>query len=299
MSLEFHPVHAEDYERAAPIMASEGYNSTESSFVILYTWCNLFNAEIALDGDTVFVRAGKGDKVSYLPPLCGDMKTSLEKIYKTEKAAGRSPRFHSVTARMREAMDAAFPGEFTYTENRNSFDYIYSREALATLTGKKLNAKRNRFNKFIKSYEGRYTYSNMTADDIPEVLKFQQKWISLASDKDGMNVLEYETTAIERLLSFFEKFSLRGGVLRVDGELCAYCIGAKISENTLDVMVEKGDYAFDGVYQAINKFFCENNCGDVEFINREEDMGVEGLRRAKLSYQPQELLVKYSAVWKR
>ena len=121
----------------------------------------------------------------------------------------------------------------------------------------------------------------------------------MAVDKDRQNVLEYETTAIERLLSYFEKFSLRGGVLLVDGEICAYCVGAKISDNTIDVMVEKGDYAYEGVYQAINKMFVENNCSDVEFINREEDMGIEGLRRAKLSYNPVMLLTKYGAIWKR
>lgn len=297
--LDFKPVHADDYELAAPIMRKPGYNSTESSFVILYTWCNLYNAEICIKGSTVFVRAGKGNDMSYLPPLGDDMKSALLEIYETEKAAGREARFHSVTEKMRALMDAAFPGEFTYTERRNSFDYIYLRERLATLSGKKMHQKRNHVNKFLKKYGGRFEYSNMTEADIPMVLEFQKKWIGMASDKDGMNVLEYETTAIERLLNYFERFGLRGGILRIDGELCAYCIGTKISDNAVDVMVEKGDYAYDGVYQAINKMFAENNCGDVEFINREEDMGIEGLRHAKLSYHPEKLLTKYGAVWKR
>ena len=227
------------------------------------------------------------------------MKEGLLKIYETEKAVGRSVRFHSVTEQMRVEMEKAFPGEFEYTERRNSADYIYSRESLATLAGKKMHQKRNHFNKFIKQYEGRYSYSNMTEEDVCEVLAFQRKWIQMASDKDAMNVLEYETTAIEKLLSYFEKFSLRGGILRVDGDICAYCVGAKISDNAIDVMVEKGDYAYAGAYQAINKLFAENNCGDVEFINREEDMGIEGLRHAKLSYHPVELLTKYGAIWKR
>ena len=297
--LEFRPVRADDFEIASPIMKKTGYNSTESSFIILHTWCNLYGGEICIDGETVFIRSRKGCEYSYLPPLGGDMKAGLEKIYATESAAGRSVRFHSVTERMREELEAAFPGEFEYTERRNSADYIYLRESLATLSGKKLHQKRNHVNKFLKKYEGRFEYSNMTAADVREVLAFQKKWIGMASDKDGQSILEYETTAIEKLLEFFERFSLRGGILRIDGEICAYCIGAKISDNTVDVMVEKGDYAYEGVYQAINKMFAENNCGDVEYINREEDMGIPGLRHAKLSYHPVELLTKYGVIWKR
>lgn len=296
--LKFRPVHADDFETAAPIMKATGYNSTESSFVILYTWSGLYNGEVCIDGDTVFIRSRGRDGVSYLPPLGGDMKSALLKIAETEGNAEKI-HFHSVTDRMREKLEASFPGEFEYTERRKSFDYMYLREELASLSGKKFHQKRNHVNKFLKRYEGRFAYNNMTQADIPDVLKFQSKWISMASEKEGQEALRYETTAIEKLLYHFDCFDLRGGVLRVDGNICAYCIGAKISGDTVDVMVEKGDYAYDGVYQAINKLFAENNCQDVLYINREEDMGIEGLRRAKLSYCPTELLRKYGAVWKR
>lgn len=296
--LKFRPVHADDFEMSAPIMKSTGYNSTESSFAVLYTWSGLYNGEICIDGDTVFIRSGGKGRVSYLPPLGGNMKSALLKIAETEENAEKI-YFHSVTDRMREELEAAFPGEFEYTERRSSFDYIYLREELALLPGKKFHQKRNHVNKFLKRYEGRFEYNNMTQADIPEVLKFQNKWISMASEKEGQEALRYETTAIEKLLHCFDRFDLRGGVLRVDENICAYCIGVKISGNTVDVMVEKGDYAYDGVYQAINKMFAENNCADVLYINREDDMGIEGLRRAKLSYCPTELLRKYGAVWKR
>ncbi|MBQ8004542.1 MAG: DUF2156 domain-containing protein [Oscillospiraceae bacterium] len=294
--LKFRPVHADDYDIAAPIMKATGYNSTESSFVILHTWSGLYNGEICIDGETVFIRSLGRRGMSYLPPLGGDMKSALLKIAETQDG---EIRFHSVTDKMREKLEEAFPGEFEYEERRDSFDYIYLRDELASLAGKKFHQKRNHVNKFLKRYEGRFEYNNMTQADIADVLEFQSKWISMASEKEGQEALRYETTAIEKLLYHFESFSLRGGVLRVDGNVCAYCVGAKISDNTVDVMVEKGDYAYDGVYQAINKMFAENNCADVIYINREEDMGIEGMRRAKLSYCPAELLRKYGAVWKR
>ncbi len=298
--LDFKPICADDYKLASPIMKKYGFNSTESSFVILYMWSNLYNTEMCIDGETVCIRSGKGDDTAYLMPYGRDIKTAMSKIYDTEtKEHGRAPRFLSLTEEMREIIEEAYPGEFEFTERRRSFDYIYSRESLATLAGKKLHQKRNHFNKFLKAYEGRFQYSNMTEADIPDVLAFQKKWIGMVSDKEGMNVLEYETTAIERLLNHFAEFELRGGVLRVDGEVCAYCIGSKISDNAVDVMVEKGDYAYAGVYQAINKMFAQNACSDVTFINREEDMGIEGLRHAKLSYNPVCLLKKYGAIWKR
>ncbi|MBR5542659.1 MAG: DUF2156 domain-containing protein [Oscillospiraceae bacterium] len=290
---------SDDYAVCAPVMESEGFMCTESGFPTLYMWSDFYNTEICIKDGTVYFRTGHGDDVAYTFPYGGNLKSALLEIYEEEKANGRKPRFLSLTRRMRERIETLFPGEFVYTEKRSSFDYIYSRKALATLSGKNYHQKRNHVNKFTKRYSGRFEYSAMVKADIPEVLKFQKKWMELASEKQGIESLRYETHACEELLSHFSEFSLRGGILRLDGEICAYCVGAKISDDTVDVMIEKADFRLDGAYQVINKLFCENECKDVSYINREEDMGIEGLRRAKLSYYPEFMLEKYGALWEK
>lgn len=298
--LEFKNLRAEDYPIAAPIMARENYGTTESSFVSLYMWGNHYGAQICIKGETVYIRAHFGGKTSYLVPFGGDFRESLLEIYETEKAKGHDVVFfHSVNERMREKLEGEFPGELSYEERRASFDYVYKTEKLASLSGKDFHQKRNHVNKFLKAYEGRFTFREMDVDIIPDVLDFQKKWINMVSDKEGMSSLGYETGAIEEILGKFRFFDLLGGVLFVDGEICAYCIAKKISEDTIDVMVEKADYAYTGAYQAINKFFAASVLGKAEFLNREDDMGISGLRRAKLSYYPEVLVRKYGAIWKR
>ena len=153
--------------------------------------------------------------------------------------------------------------------------------------------------KFLKKFEGRYTCLPLTESDIDDILAFQKKWIEEASDKESKETLEYESKSVSKLFQNFSYFGLLGAVLRVDGVIVAYCLAARTCDDTVEVMVEKADYSFDGAYQMINKSFAELVSGDVKYLNREDDMGLPGLRKAKLSYYPAMLIEKYSAIWKR
>ena len=298
--LQFRPLAAADFEIAAPILHKQDYKTTETSFAALYLWRGLSGCEIATSGETVFFRVCWGGVRSYLFPYGGDLKTALSEIFETEKAEGNAcVNFVGITEKMKEAFENAFPGEFSYKARRSSFDYIYKAEVLAALAGRALRQKRNHVNKFQKKYNGRYSYAPMTETQIPEVLEFQKKWIESISSKDGEESLLYENEAIKEILTYFSEFGLSGGVLRVDGEICAYCIGFQMNENTVDIMVEKGDYSFDGVYQMINKCFAEQMSHTAEYLNREDDMGIEGLRKSKLTYCPEILMGKYNVIWKR
>jgi len=298
--LEFRPVKKEDYPIASPAMYKRDFMTTESSFVTLYMWARLYNCEICIEDGDVFIRSTGGEIPSYLVPYADDIPTALLKIYEHEKENGRDfVKFHSVTEKMRRLLEGAFPGEFSYEERRASFDYIYKAESLAYLRGKKLHGKRNHVNKFMKRYEGRYSFSELSESDIGEIKLFQKKWAKNAEEKDGEATLSYESDAIESLLDNFSYFGLIGGILRVDGEICAYCIASKICDSTIDVMVEKADYAYEGAYQMINQCFAALVKDKAEFLNREDDLGLEGLRRAKLSYYPEMLIEKYSVIWKR
>ncbi len=296
--LQFKPICAEDYKNAAPIMKASGFGSTESSFVDVYMWGSSYNTQICVKDDTVFLRAGNSSESFFLFPLGGDTKSALVKIRETSEQEGISPVFNAVTERMRLLMEATFPGEFEFSETRDYFDYIYSSRDLIELKGQKFHQKRNHFNKFIKAYTGRYSYEDIDSSNIDEVREFQKKWIKTAYDGERDDALNQEAVAINRVLDNMFSLDVSGGLIRIDGAVCAYSLGTKISDDTFVVMTEKGDYAFKGIYQAINKLFCERNCSDIAYVNREDDAGSEGLRHAKLSYNPELLLKKYRAVWK-
>ena len=295
--LEFKEVCAEDYREAAPIMRQSGFNSTECSFPTMFLWRTLYNTKICIKDETVYFKFERNGKSTYLTPFGDDIKKALDEL--RQSISEEEIIFGAVTEGMKNRLEDAFPGEFEYTERRKSFDYIYRTEALATLSGKKLHQKRNHVNKFIKRYEGRCSYEELSEESIPEIVSFQKEWVEMSISRGNNEDIRYESEMIVKLLDSFSELGLIGGVVRLDGEVKAYCVGSQISHDTVDVMIEKGDYAFDGIYQYINKKFAESLLGKVEFLNREDDAGVEGLRKSKLSYDPAILLKKYGAVWKR
>ncbi len=291
--LDFKPISAEQYNLISPILKKEGYNSCETSFPSLFVWSEYFNTKMCVDGETVFTRTELGGETVYLFPVGGDIKTAFEKL---SEHTGGDFTLRCVTGRMRKEMEKAFPGGFSYVEERDTFDYIYDRDSLATLAGNKLHQKRNHVNRFMKRYDGRFRYETMTVDKIPQVIEYQKEWLRASEQREDYETLKSESAAISRLLENFIKLELLGGLVFIDDAVKAYCIGTKISDNTIDVMVEKGDYNFDGIYQYINREFVRNECESALYINREDDAGVEGLRKAKMSYNPAMLLKKYAAV---
>ena len=179
--------------------------------------------------------------------------------------------------------------------NRDHADYIYLRESLAALSGKKLQAKRNHVNRFKALYPD-YRYEELTDEWVPACLDLTRRWVESRQDEAEKRAVAAESEAIQRALAHREELDLRGGVLLVGEQIAAFTYGAPICRDTFDVCVEKADVEFEGAYTVINKEFVSRLPEQYKYVNREEDLGVEGLRKAKLSYQPEMLLMKYS-VW--
>ena len=196
---------------------------------------------------------------------------------------------------MIERIEAVRPGKFTFSHNNeDGDDYIYLAEKLRTLSGKKLQSKRNLVNRFKTAYEGRWNYEDMTRENIKDAFAFHIHWCNLngcARERD----FEGETCAIVQALHNFDYLNLRGGLLRLDGEVIAFTFGCKATPDMFVVQIEKADHTIQGAYQMINQQFVQRNCNDVEYVNREEDLGLEGLRKAKKSYYPAMRGVKYVA----
>ena len=161
-----------------------------------------------------------------------------------------------------------------------------------TLSGKALQSKRNHVNKFEKSYD--YTFEPITGENAMECMALERTWLrEHGSEADGE---DKEEEVIHRLLTHFEELQLSGGILRVEGKIVAFTIGSPINETTFGVHIEKARRDYDGAFTMINKLFAATIPEQYTYVNREEDLGIEGLRQAKLSYKPEIILPKIAAI---
>lgn len=188
--------------------------------------------------------------------------------------------------RVRQIIDTEFADTLSVRYERNRCDYIYSREKLESLSGKHLQQKRNHIHKFGKLYPD-YTYRPLTKDMFGDCYQLARKW----------NIAE-ELTAIQNMMRHWDELDMSGGAVFVAGKLVAFTFGSPLSENTLDVHIEKGDTGYEGSFSVINNAYVRHLPQHYTFINREEDMGIAGLRKSKLSYHPLMLLDKYSVTLK-
>ncbi|MHB8096866.1 MAG: DUF2156 domain-containing protein [Erysipelotrichaceae bacterium] len=168
-------------------------------------------------------------------------------------------------------------------------DYVYEGEKMRTLSGKKLQKRRNNYNHFVSLYEGHYTFSEMSKDDIPELKEYMKQWRVDRTEE----YLNYEAEGVENVLNLFGVLPYRGGVIRIDGEIKAFIIGSMTSKRMVQINIEKADPTIRGLYQAIEKLYLEQFYPDVQWVNREDDMGIDSLRQAKQALHPAYMIDKY------
>ena len=180
---------------------------------------------------------------------------------------------------------------FILTPDRDNFDYIYNMEDLRTLSGKKYHGKRNHINQFLSANE--YEYVEITPSMLLECMAIYEAWLA-KKDPAEQGVLG-EKNAILIGLQYMEQLGPKGGGIRMGGQLRAFSLGERLDDEMAVIHIEKAEGEIPGLYPLINQAFVDNAWKDVTYINREEDMGLEGLRKAKLSYHPAFLLEKFKA----
>lgn len=207
---------------------------------------------------------------------------------------GRDYRIVGLSGYMVEKAEENIGDRLTFIHERDMDNYIYLSEKLATLSGKKLHSKRNHINNFIKNYN--YTFHILDDENISEVKEFLKSWYEKKLLEDESII--YEKNAIENALSYYKELGLRGALIKVEGKVVAFSMGDKRNDEMAVIHFEKADTDFVGAYTVINRDFVKNCWTDVKYINREDDMGIEGLRKSKLSYYPDILLEVYTAIEK-
>ena len=237
------------------------------------------------------------------PPLTStgeyDKDALRETIFKSKEyfeKKGQPFSLRLVPFHVMEIIKDAVP-EMHFIDDRPNYDYIYLTQELIDLKGKSFHSKKNHLNYFKKTYE--YEYVEMTSDMADDAMKFISDFNKRKEvPAHEMEMLKMEELAMEDVFNNIEKVGYSAGAILIDGNIEAIAIGGKLGKKTITEHVEKANIEFRGLYQAINNEFCKNVAANAKYINREEDMGIPNLRKAKLSYKPVKLIEKYIGVFK-
>lgn len=292
--MEYLSIKIEDKDIINKYLKTANAGICEHCFTDIYMWQSHYNTKFLVDDDFLYVKSQPEDIEYHMCPIGnGDLKQAILKII--EQATPEKFVMMSITQQLREKIEQIMPDYFEFTESRDSADYIYLADSLKTLAGKKLHSKRNFVNRFMAQYDGMWTYEKLCDENKDDVWQFHKKWHKNAGGTQEELSLKAETCAIKKAIDNYKQLDIIGGVLKISGEIVAFTLGTKSTDDMYVVQIEKGNIEFAGVYPVINKLFVENECQDAVYINREEDLGIEGLRKAKLSYKPFEVKVKYIA----
>ena len=267
------------------------------SFSNLCSWRFLYDTQFAVVDNFLVFKFWAGEQLAYMMPVgTGDLKAVLWELIEDARKENQHFCMLGVCSNMRADLEAILPGQFTFTEDRDYADYIYLRSDLSTLKGKKFQAKRNHINRFRNTYPD-YEYTPITPDRIQECLDLEAEWCKV-NHCDQQEGTGNERRALIYALHNFDALGLTGGILHVNSKIVAFTFGMPINHETFGVHVEKADTSIEGAYAMINYEFANRIPEQYIYINREEDLGLEGLRKAKLSYQPVTILEKYMACLK-
>ena len=296
--LNFKPIEPEDYQWLHPLLQESGYKTSPYSFVTLYMWSKVYNTQVAAVGENHAVaRSEKDGIMMYLYPAGrGEEREALEAVIEDMRSHGKPSLLYSVSEDAKQRLEQWYPHLFELQAVRDDFEYIYDRQELADLPGKKFQKKRNHVSRFVRENPD-WEFHPLTKESLPVVREFNNQWAILEDNRQDEEI-QVEHQAIEMLFDHFDQLPLQGGYVTAGGRVVAFSFGSPINEEVFDTNVEKGLYEVNGSYNIINREMARQVCQNYRLINREDDVGSEGLRKAKLSYNPVLLETKYRAVFK-
>lgn len=292
--LKFRPITLQDRDVLASFLYhADGYGA-EASFVTLFLWGDQKLA--FFEGEPVILSRFSSESYAF-PARNRDLKAVVEAFLADARERGFPCRIFGLLERDIARMESLFPDRFRYRPVRNSFDYIYEIDHLADLHGKKLQAKRNHCNRFEEEHPD-YRVLPLDASVLPRCREFTEKWYDVHIENGSESDFSGERIAIAKAFDNFDALGMEGIALETDGKLVAFSMGNRIREDTYDVNFEKAMAQVNGAYPMINREFARlirQRYPEIRYLNREDDMGIAGLRRAKESYTPDILLEKYLA----
>jgi len=259
---------------------------SDDIFTTMISWMKYSNYHYALVDDNIVIMTKLNDIIRLRPPSGKPNVELLRQVLKLAKQEGSDTPFGVADLLMKEWIIKNFP-KLKFQSHRDYFDYVYRAADLANLPGSEYGKIRNRLNKFKKNHE--YDTEPIIKENIDEVNAFLKRWC-LWKDCESDEILANEKKAIIYSMAHFFDLGLSGLLIRINGNIEAISVYEKMNHDTAVIHYEKGSPYFDGVYKAINMETAKILQKDFQFINREEDMGIAGLRKAKMSYRPHHMV---------
>ncbi len=295
MEISFKKIGLEDREQIDQYLKKKTYRSCELVFPNIYLWSRKYPTDFAVVEDALVFRGYSDEGEPSITFPAGEPKQAhkaMDAMVEWFRAQGKELRMHLVQEQEFALLKEWYPGRLQIAYNRDAADYVYETEKLTTLAGKKLHGKRNHINKF-KEGNPDWVYEPIGEANVEECFQMALKWREeTGCEEDEEKRAEICVTL--NALRLFRELNLKGGLLRTapGGEVIAFTIGEPLNADTFVVHIEKAFAEIQGAYPMINQQFVTHEAQDFQYVNREEDTGAEGLRKAKLSYHPAFLVEK-------
>ncbi len=288
----FKNITLEDKKIFETYLLQDQYQISDINFGNLYLWHKAREISYAIISDCLVIQTiYENQKPFYFFPIGrGDKLAAIKELFNFMQNKGEILEFHSLELENLDFLKLHFQLESFL--NRDRSDYVYSIPELINLSGRKYHKKKNHLNKFLQTYPN-FIYEKITAQNTNELNQTYQQWFKATPNpSDG---LKNEFIGIQNALNHWDELDFIGGMIRIDGRIIAFSFGEVINEKMVVIHIEKADSAIHGAYQIINQQLLSNHFSQYEYANREEDLGIEGLRKAKMSYNPIFLVDKYEA----
>ena len=290
----YNPMTPDDCSLIKGYFTASGKADCDHCFAAMLRWSFRHPLEYRVEDETLFIRTVTGDEIWYLMPMGKMAPEGMLSVIRSESKELCLPfLIFGIDRDDRKMLEEAAKDSLLIEEDRDGEDYIYLASDLSELPGKNYRKKRNHCSRFEKDFPD-YTFETITRDNISDARNFELEWNSIYSSPDNED-LNCERDGILLLLDNFEKLGLFGGMIKAGGKVMAMTIAEELSSEMVDIVIEKAYHDVDSAYAVINRDFARNCLSGYRFIDREDDVGDEGLRTAKLRYHPIELRKKYVA----
>ncbi len=283
---ECREISISDKERFDAVFTQRPPELSAYTFTNIFAWRKAHDWRVSeLDGSLIVHSQGT-QGISCLEPIGAydPVRTMLE----VARLAQSRTTFKRVQSKWAEA--AREIASVNVADDRDNSDYLYLSSDLIDLPGRKFDAKRNFINRFKQTYS--YEYLQITPENAMECHEFAEQWCE-ERDCESDEGLNHEICAVYQMLSHFGDLGMSGGAIKVNGAVVAFALGEPMNPDTLVVHVEKGDSSYAGIYQMINNEFAAHGALGYKYVNREQDLGIPGLRKAKRSYHPERMVESY------
>ena len=290
--IDFRPLTLADRERCEEYLMDGTEHGCEYSFANLYLWGRQLAA--ILEDQLVLFSQFNRRSVYPFPAGTGEKRPALDAIIADARERGIPCRITGLNQENIAWMESQYPGMFRFHCDRDSYDYVYDINDLADLKGRKYQKKRNHFNRFRDSFPY-YTTEPLSAENVTAVTEMANQWYEDRLWEDPQGDYHMERAALNKALAHYRALGMDGLVLRDGEQILAFTLGSPLKEDTFDIHFEKARQDVDGAYAVINCEFARylrSKYPSLLFLNREDDLGLEGLRKAKLSYYPHHLVEK-------